>query len=108
MDFRWTAAPPARHYRYVALLLALLACWFAGTPSWAAATVERVDVRHDRITVRFDRSIGEASSFVLATPQRIALESRSVAVRLQAVARGGRLPPAAGSTGTLLAEHVAP
>ena len=79
MDFCWTRAAHARQYMRVALLLALLACWFAGTPSWAAATVERVDVGHDRITVRFDRDVGEASSFVLAGPQRIAIDVNHVA-----------------------------
>ena len=54
-------------------LLALLACWFSGAPGWAAS-VERVDVQRDRIVIRFDSSIADASSFVLARPRRIALD----------------------------------
>src|ERR1700744_6473277 len=73
MDFHWTAPAPARHYRHVSFLLALLACWLGGTPSWAA-TIERVDVKHDRIVIRFDQSVADASSFVLAAPQRIAVD----------------------------------
>jgi N-acetylmuramoyl-L-alanine amidase len=57
----------------VSFVLALLAFWFAGVPSWAA-TVERVDVQHDRIVLTFDQSVADASSFVIASPQRIALD----------------------------------
>jgi N-acetylmuramoyl-L-alanine amidase len=74
MVFRWTGYTPARHWVRVALLLALLACWFAGTPSWAAATIERVDVGHAHITIHFDRNVAAASSFVLDDPQRIAVD----------------------------------
>jgi len=73
MDFRWTVALPARHYRHVSFVLALLACWLGGTPS-LAATIERVEIRHDRIIIRFDQSVADASSFVLASPQRIAVD----------------------------------
>jgi len=73
MDFRWTVAMWARHYRHVSFVLALLACWLGGTPSWAA-TIERVEIRHNRIIIRFDQSVADASSFVLASPQRIAVD----------------------------------
>jgi len=73
MDFRWTVAMAARHYRHVSFVLALLACWLGGTPSWAA-TIDRVEIRHDRIIIRFDQSVADASSFVLAAPQRIAVD----------------------------------
>jgi N-acetylmuramoyl-L-alanine amidase len=73
MPFRWTGSPPARHYARVSLILALLACWLAGTPSWAA-TVERIDIKGDRIVIRFDQSVSDASSFLLAGPRRIAVD----------------------------------
>lgn len=73
MDFRWTVAIAARHYRPVSFVLALLACWLGGTPS-LAATIERVEIRHDRIIIRFDQSVADASSFILASPQRIAVD----------------------------------
>jgi N-acetylmuramoyl-L-alanine amidase len=73
MPFRWTVALPARHYRSVSFLLALLACWLGGSPAWAA-TVERVEIRQDRIVIRFDQSVADASSFVLKGPQRIAVD----------------------------------
>ncbi|PTS72560.1 N-acetylmuramoyl-L-alanine amidase [Sphingomonas sp. HMWF008] len=71
--FRFTAPPSRRHYRGVSVVLALLACWFAGAPGWAAS-VERIDVKHDRIVIRFDSAVADASSFVLAAPRRIAID----------------------------------
>ncbi len=71
--FRFTAPPSGRHYRGVSFVLALLACWFAGAPGWAAS-VERIDVKRDRIVIRFDSVVGDASSFVLAAPRRIAID----------------------------------
>lgn len=73
MPFRWTVALPARHYRSVSFLLALLACWLGGSPAWAA-TIERVEIRQDRIVIRFDQGVADASSFVLKGPQRIAVD----------------------------------
>lgn len=73
IPFRFTAPPSRRHYRGVSFLFALLACWFAGAPGWAAS-VERIDVKHDRIVIRFDAAIADASSFVLADPRRIAID----------------------------------
>jgi N-acetylmuramoyl-L-alanine amidase len=73
MPFHWTRAPWARHYKPVSFLLALLACWFAGTPGWAA-TIEHVDIKSDRIVVRFDQSVADASAFMLTGPERIALD----------------------------------
>ncbi|OYY91779.1 MAG: N-acetylmuramoyl-L-alanine amidase [Sphingomonas sp. 28-66-16] len=73
MPFCWTAGASARHYRPVSFVLALLACWLAGAPGWAAS-VERVEVHGDRIVVRFDASVADASSFILDTPRRIALD----------------------------------
>lgn len=96
MDFRWTVAIAARHYRPVSFVLALLACWLGGTPSWAA-TIERVEIRHDRIIIRFDQSVADASSFVLAAPQRIAVDV------------GGALPGApVGGAGVVAAVRQAP
>jgi N-acetylmuramoyl-L-alanine amidase len=77
MPFRWTGAEPARHYRRVSFVLALLACWFAGAPSWAA-TIEHVHVEHDRIVLQFDSSVSDASSFILNSPRRIALDVSGV------------------------------
>ncbi|TPG22777.1 N-acetylmuramoyl-L-alanine amidase [Sphingomonas koreensis] len=57
----------------MSFFLALLACWLAGTPGWAA-TVDRIDVDHGKIVIRFDRSVAGASSFMLASPQRIAVD----------------------------------
>jgi len=73
MRFVWTAMPRARHSRPVLALVVLLAGWFAGVPSWAAV-VKEVRVDRDQITVRFDSSVADASSFVLDGPRRIALD----------------------------------
>ena len=71
--FRFTGRVSWRHDRAVSFVLALLACWFAGTPGWAAS-VERVDVQRDRIVIRFDAPVADASTFLLAAPRRIALD----------------------------------
>ena len=73
MRFVWIGVLRARHNRPVLALVTLLAGWFAGVPSWAAA-VKDVRVERDRITVRFDSSVADASSFVLDGPRRIALD----------------------------------
>ncbi|CAN5546120.1 N-acetylmuramoyl-L-alanine amidase [soil metagenome] len=72
MPFRWTGGAPARHCARV-FLLTLLACWFAGTPSWAA-TIERVRVEHNELVITFDGSVADAYSFVLDDPRRIAID----------------------------------
>lgn len=73
MPFCWTASASARHYIRVSLILALLACWLAGTPSWAAS-VERIAIERGRIVISFDASVLDASSFVLGDPRRIAVD----------------------------------
>lgn len=74
MRFCWTGIRPARHCGRVSGLLALLACWFMGTPALAAAAVERIDVGRDRVVVRFSAPVAEASAFVVDAPRRIALD----------------------------------
>lgn len=73
MSFNWTAPHRARQYPRVSFILALLACWLAGTPTWAAR-VEHVAVTRDRIVIRFDGTVADASTFLLAGPNRIALD----------------------------------
>lgn len=73
MPFYWTGGPSARHCRRVSFLLALLAFWLGGAPAWAA-TVERIDVRPDRIVIRFDGVVAKASSFALDGPRRLAID----------------------------------
>ncbi|MBY0520101.1 MAG: N-acetylmuramoyl-L-alanine amidase [Sphingomonas sp.] len=86
MPFYWTAGPAARHYRAVSFLLALLACWLGGTPC-LAASVERIDVKRDRIVITFDSGIAEAASFVLDGPRRIALDVKGATPGMGAEAR---------------------
>ena len=86
MQFRWTAPVQARHYRSVSMILALLACWFSSVPSWAAS-IERVEVKRDRIVLHFDQQVVDASTFLLAAPNRIALD-------IGGVAPGGRVDTA--------------
>lgn len=75
MPFCWTGTAPARHYRRVTFLLALLALWLTGgAPAFAAATVERVDVAPDAIVIRFDGDVARAASFVLADPTRLVVD----------------------------------
>jgi len=73
MPFHWTGKPLARHYARVSTLLALLVCWFAGTPGWAS-TIDKVEVHRDRIVVTFDSGVASAASFMLDGPDRIAVD----------------------------------
>src|SRR3546814_15637872 len=73
MYFRWTGAYRARQYRFVSFVLALLACWIAGAPGFAA-TVDRIDVERDRILIHFDGGVSLASCFVLDAPRRTAVD----------------------------------
>ncbi|HEY0623024.1 N-acetylmuramoyl-L-alanine amidase [Sphingomonas sp.] len=69
----WTPPSPARHIARVSFFLALLAGWLSGAPSWAG-TIRDIDVQSNRIVIRFDERVAAASSFVLAGPNRIALD----------------------------------
>ncbi len=69
----WTPPSPARHIARVSLFLALLAGFLTGAPSWAG-TIRAIDVQSNRIVIRFDERVAGASSFVLAGPNRIALD----------------------------------
>src|ERR1700712_4714745 len=73
MVFRWTGNKPARHYVRVSFILALLALWLGGTPAWAG-TIRRVEVRNDSVVVTFDSRVADASTFLLASPNRVALD----------------------------------
>ena len=73
MVFRWTGNKPARHYRRVSFVLALLALWLGGTPAWAG-TIQRVEVKNDSVVVTFDSRVADAASFLLASPNRVALD----------------------------------
>ena len=73
MDLGWTLHRPARHIARVLFLLALLSGWLTGAPSWAGV-VQEVRVKGDRVIVTFDEPVAQASTFLLAGPQRIALD----------------------------------
>lgn len=91
MHLGWTPRGPARHIAQVLFLLALLSGWLTGVPSWAGV-VQEVRVHGDRVVVKFDAPVTQASAFLLSGPQRIALdvagtEPGRVAVADGAVAR---------------------
>lgn len=69
----WTPRQPARHITRVMFFLALLTGWLTGTPSWAGA-VQDIKVKGDRVVIRFDAPVAQATSFVLAGPNRVALD----------------------------------
>ncbi|WP_066799288.1 N-acetylmuramoyl-L-alanine amidase [Sphingomonas soli] len=73
MLLNWTPRQSSRHIRNVFFLLALLAGWLTGAPSWAGV-VQEVRVQGDRVVVKFDAPVAQASAFMLAGPQRIALD----------------------------------
>jgi N-acetylmuramoyl-L-alanine amidase len=73
MHLGWTPRGPARHIARVLFLLALLSGWLTGVPSWAGV-VQEVRVHGDRVVVKFDAPVTQASAFLLSGPQRIALD----------------------------------
>jgi N-acetylmuramoyl-L-alanine amidase len=73
MAFRWTGAVAPRHGRRVTALLVFIAAALFGAPGWAA-TVQRVEVRGDRVVIRFDEAVVAASTFLLDGPRRIAID----------------------------------
>ena len=83
----WTPPSPARHIARVPFFLALLAGWLTGAPSWAG-TIREIDVQSNRIVIQFDERVAAASSFVLAGPNRIALDLAGAAPGARADAGG--------------------
>jgi N-acetylmuramoyl-L-alanine amidase len=73
MHLGWTPRQPARHIARVLFLLALLSGWLTGVPSWAGA-VQEIKVRGDRVVIKFDEPVRQATSFVLAGPNRVAVD----------------------------------
>lgn len=87
MVLGWTPTVPSRHTARVLFLLALLSGWLTGVPSWAGA-VQEVRVKGDRVIVRFDAPVSQASAFVLAGPQRIVLDAKGAEPGNRAYADG--------------------
>jgi N-acetylmuramoyl-L-alanine amidase len=83
----WTPPSPARHIARVSFFLALLAGWLTGAQSWAG-TIREIDVQSNRIVIQFDERVAAASSFVLAGPNRIALDLAGAAPGARADAGG--------------------
>ena len=71
MQSNWTAPAIARQRGGVSALLTILAA--IATPA-SAGQVSGIDITDDRIVVRFDDAVARAQSFVLAGPDRIALD----------------------------------
>ncbi len=71
MHYFWTAQGVARQRAVVSALLPILA---AIATQAQAGQVTGVDIADDRIVVRFDGTVAKATSFVLAGPDRIALD----------------------------------
>ena len=64
MLLNWTPHSSSRHIARVLFLLALLSGWLTGVPSWAGV-VQEVRVHGDRVVVKFDTPVTQASAFVL-------------------------------------------
>ncbi len=85
MQYFWTAQGIARQRAVVSALLPILA---AIATQAQAGQVTGVDIAEDRIVVRFDGTVAKATSFVLAGPDRIALD-----------VEGGEVGPAVAGSG---------
>ncbi|MBV2150941.1 N-acetylmuramoyl-L-alanine amidase [Sphingobium sp. AS12] len=73
MTFGWTARIDAMHKRRMLQSLALASTLTMAAPG-SAGGIYAVDVRDDRVIVRFDDRVDGASAFLLDTPRRIALD----------------------------------
>lgn len=71
--FGWTGWRAARTSARMSAVLGLIAAWLIGAPAWAAS-VETVEVTDDRIAIRFDGAVADASTFLLEGPLRIAVD----------------------------------
>lgn len=71
MQYLWTAQGVARQRAVVSALLPILV---AIATQAQAGQVTGVDIADDRIIVRFDGTVAKATSFVLAGPDRIAVD----------------------------------
>lgn len=73
MIFGWTGLGSAWHNLRMGLFFAILLMWFQGAPA-LAGVVTGVEVRSDRIVLTFDARVADASAFLLAGPDRIAVD----------------------------------
>lgn len=73
MIFGWTGLGSAWHNLRMGLFFAILLMWFQGAPA-LAGVVTGVEVRPDRIVLTFDARVADASAFLLAGPDRIAVD----------------------------------
>jgi N-acetylmuramoyl-L-alanine amidase len=70
---RWTSQGQSRHEGTMSLSLALMAV-MAPWSSASASGIRSVQVGESQIVIRFDDAVSRASSFVLAGPDRIAID----------------------------------
>lgn len=73
MIFGWTGIGSAWHSLRMGLFITILLMWFQGAPA-LAGVVTAVEVRDDRIVLTFDARVADASAFLLAGPERIAVD----------------------------------
>jgi N-acetylmuramoyl-L-alanine amidase len=73
MGFRWTGRTAGRQAARMSAA-ALLALALLGSPPVGAASVDAIDLADDHITLRFDEAVAGASTFLLAGPERIAID----------------------------------
>lgn len=84
----WTSAGPQRHNRIMALPLVLIAAILNPAPA-LAGSIRAVEFGDGEVTLRFDDLVAGASTFVLAGPDRIALD---ISGAQPGLARGGDGP----------------
>ena len=70
---RWTIARRGRHNRVMGLILVLIAT-ILSIPAAIAGDIRAVEIGDREVTLRFADVVAGASAFVLAGPDRIALD----------------------------------
>ena len=74
MAFRWTRAPIARQGRRVFAVFALLYGWMASAPAWAATAIRSIAIEDNRIVIRFDGRVADATGVILNASRQIAVD----------------------------------
>ncbi|TPG12026.1 N-acetylmuramoyl-L-alanine amidase family protein [Sphingomonas oligophenolica] len=78
MAFHWTFAGVARQGWRVFTLIALMLGWLAGGPALAATTIESVAAAGDRIVIRFDAPVDDATGYMVNATRQIVVDVAGV------------------------------
>lgn len=88
MKIYWTGHSPRRHKRGMFVMSSICASLACSAPV-QAGEVSRVEIRADQVVLHFNDVIDSASSFVLAGPDRIAIDVKGATAGAKSTTNGG-------------------